>query len=312
LARTGRSILLIAALLASGGSFGQTLYKYKGANGEWIYSDRKPRVDTPAEARELPRGDDEASVSVYHLTSYAGFRFVADNEFHAPVEVIIGLDALNNLSLPPPEQQMRWVIPPRERVTLMQLAILDETKPASAEYRYVWIPGEPGVEHQPTEPYRAPFAVANRYPVSQAFPVGVTHITPDSYYAIDLVMPIGTDIYAARAGTVFQVASNNFRGGVDPNEMFAAANVVNILHDDGTFAIYAHLNWNSIRVRPGDHVERGQFIAESGNTGFSSGPHLHFAVLRNRGIGLESIPVEFAGPDSAGIAVETGDELTAY
>ena len=70
------------------------------------------------------------------------------------------------------------------------------------------------------------------------------------------------------------------------------------LHDDGTIAIYAHLNWNSIRVEPGDRVERGEFIAESGNTGFSTGPHLHFAVLKNVGMFLESVPVRFEGANS--------------
>lgn len=305
-------VVPLIALACCGSAFGQALYKYKGPDGDWIFSDRPPQDESRAEVRELPQGHDEAGVSVYHLTSYGAFSFVAENKFHAPVEVIIGLDELTNLTLPPPELQMRWVIPARSRLTLMQLDILDVSKQATADYRYVWLPGEPGVEHQPAEPYRAPFAVANHFLVSQAFPVGVTHITPDSHHAVDLVMPVGTDIYAARSGTVFQVASTNFRGGVDPNQQFSAANVVQILHDDGTFAIYGHLNWNSIRVTPGDQVLRGQFIAESGNTGFSSGPHLHFAVIRNRGMGLESMPVIFEGPNDAIVEVETGDELTAY
>jgi len=77
--------------------------------------------------------------------------------------------------------------------------------------------------------------------------------------------------------------STNFRGGVDRQRDGGAANIVRILHDDGTHAVYAHLNWNSIRVRPGDHVERGEYIADSGNTGFSSGPHLHFEIRGSNG-----------------------------
>jgi murein DD-endopeptidase MepM/ murein hydrolase activator NlpD len=77
-------------------------------------------------------------------------------------------------------------------------------------------------------------------------------------------MPVGTDIHAARGGVVFEVASTNFRGGVDPERDAASANIVRILHDDGTHAVYAHLNWNSIRVKPGDTVERGEYIADSG------------------------------------------------
>ena len=90
------------------------------------------------------------------------------------------------------------------------------------------------------------------------------------------------------------------------------ANVVRILHDDGTYAVYAHLAWNSIRVRVGDYVERGEYIADSGNTGYSSGPHLHFVVVRNAGMSMASVPVQFAGAGQSPVAPGTGQLLTAY
>jgi len=76
--------------------------------------------------------------------------------------------------------------------------------------------------------------------------------------------------------------------------------------------LYAHLNWNSIRVKPGDSVLAGQYIADSGNTGFSSGPHLHFAVLKNGGLKLESVPVTFKGANASDVAPATGAVLSAY
>ena len=88
--------------------------------------------------------------------------------------------------------------------------------------------------------------------------------------------------------------------------------MIRILHDDGTYAIYAHLNTNSIRVRPGDRVERGEYIADSGNTGFSSGPHLHFAVVRNTGMAIESLPVVFMGQNQSMVVPASGADLTAY
>ncbi|MDH4255358.1 MAG: M23 family metallopeptidase, partial [Gammaproteobacteria bacterium] len=113
-------------------------------------------------------------------------------------------------------------------------------------------------------------------------------------------------------GVVFEVASTNFKGGVDPEVDGDTANLIRILHDDGTYAVYAHLNWNTIRVEPGDEVRRGQYIADSGNTGFSTGPHLHFAVIRNAGMKPESVPFSFEGPDRSEVTPERGQLLVAY
>ena len=85
-----------------------------------------------------------------------------------------------------------------------------------------------------------------------------------------------------------------------------------VLHDDGTAAIYAHLQMDTIRVRPGQRVERGEYIANSGNTGFSSGPHLHFVVVRNAGLSSESVPVVFEGRGGASVVPRTDVALTAY
>jgi murein DD-endopeptidase MepM/ murein hydrolase activator NlpD len=69
-----------------------------------------------------------------------------------------------------------------------------------------------------------------------------------------------------------------------------------VLHDDGTFGVYAHLRQGSALVRPGQRVSNGQLIAQSGNSGYSTGPHLHFAVLRNAGLRWQSLPFVFATP----------------
>ena len=74
------------------------------------------------------------------------------------------------------------------------------------------------------------------------------------------------------------------------------ANSVRVLHPDGSMGVYAHLEWESTIVSPGQRVRVGQQLGRSGNTGFSSGPHLHFVVQVNHGMQLVSVPIEFARP----------------
>jgi murein DD-endopeptidase MepM/ murein hydrolase activator NlpD len=311
--RAGLVALLAAGLLVSVIADAQSLYKYRGGDGEWMFSDRPPADARAVETRALPTEVASPTVAVEHRLLDDRIYLRASNTYYAPVELVLGIDELRSIEKPAPEQPLRFVLPVRGQTELMSLAVIADSADAPAiRYRYTWIVGDPTSTHSPETPYRAPFAVARSHPISQAFPTALTHSTADSRYAIDIVMPIGTGVYAARAGTVFQVASQNFRSGLDVVRDGPAANLVRILHSDGTYAEYAHLNWNTIRVRPGDAVRRGEYIADSGNTGFTSGPHLHFAVLRNRGMGTESVPVVFDGPNGSEQTPETGNTLSAY
>lgn len=307
-----RLTITIGILILTGAALGQALYKYQDENGDWIYTDRPPHGEQSVETRELPKGFETPSVSVGTRIVDNELRILAKNEFFAPVEVFLALDKVSNVQLPEGEQVMRWIVDPRSELELMALSATGSDRIPEADFRFVSLHGDPRSKHTPERPYRAPYSVARRYSITQAFPDAITHNTVDSRYAVDIAMPIGTDIHAAREGVVFEVASTNFRGGTDQALDPPSANIVRILHDDGTHAVYAHLNWNSIRVQPGDKVERGEYIADSGNTGFSSGPHLHFAVLRNVGMRIESVPVSFEGPNSAEIRPTAGNTLTAY
>lgn len=86
---------------------------------------------------------------------------------------------------------------------------------------------------------------------------------------IDIAAPIGTPILAARGGRVTLV-----RGGSGWNGGYG--NYIVITHENGIQTLYAHLN--SISVSQGDMVKQGEQIGSSGNTGRSTGPHLHFEV----------------------------------
>ncbi len=89
--------------------------------------------------------------------------------------------------------------------------------------------------------------------------------TSDFHHGIDLRASVGTEVYAANSGIV-SIATYNATYGY----------YVLIDHGGGYSTLYAHNS--SLCVSPGDYVERGQRISYSGNTGYSSGPHLHFEV----------------------------------
>jgi murein DD-endopeptidase MepM/ murein hydrolase activator NlpD len=77
---------------------------------------------------------------------------------------------------------------------------------------------------------------------------------------------------------------------------YKRTNFVIVLHDDGTLGEYMHLSPSGIEVKPGQRVERGTPIALSGNTGFSSTPHLHFGVMTagDDGMTAKSMPFRLA------------------
>ncbi|MBE9017178.1 peptidoglycan DD-metalloendopeptidase family protein [Chroococcidiopsidales cyanobacterium LEGE 13417] len=83
---------------------------------------------------------------------------------------------------------------------------------------------------------------------------------------IDIAAPVGTPIFAAAAGVVIKSGWNS--GGY--------GNMVDIQHTDGTVTRYAHNK--RLLVHKGQTVYQGQQISEMGNTGFSTGPHLHFEI----------------------------------
>ena len=87
---------------------------------------------------------------------------------------------------------------------------------------------------------------------------------------IDIAPPAGTPVVAANNGTVSRVASIAQSGGY--------GNHVEVTHPDGLVTTYSHLA--TVAARQGQAVMRGQVVGTVGNTGNSTGPHLHFEVRR--------------------------------
>ncbi|MFE2561535.1 M23 family metallopeptidase [Streptomyces sp. NPDC059352] len=101
----------------------------------------------------------------------------------------------------------------------------------------------------------------------------------------DFAVPVGTPVKAAGAGTVVKAGPNG--GGDGP----AYGNAIVVKHANGTYSQYAHLS--KIKVNVGQKVGAGQQIALSGNTGNSSGPHLHFEIRTTPNYGTAVNPAAF-------------------
>ncbi|MCU4744955.1 M23 family metallopeptidase [Streptomyces sp. JH002] len=101
----------------------------------------------------------------------------------------------------------------------------------------------------------------------------------------DFAVPVGTDVRAVHSGTVVKAGGNGAGDGP------AYGNAIVIKHDDGSYSQYAHLN--KIDVKVGQKLNTGDKIAESGNTGNSSGPHLHFEIRTTPDYGSAVDPVAF-------------------
>jgi murein DD-endopeptidase MepM/ murein hydrolase activator NlpD len=164
-------------------------------------------------------------------------------------------------------------------------------------YRY-----DIGDAHKNPDPslYRLPFYAGTKVRVGQS-PGGriTTHSQPHSRYAMDFVVPNNTAVVAARAGVVIEVKSHFTEGGFR-DDLLNKANLVTIQHADGTVASYLHLVRRKAVVTVGDQVTAGQLIGFSGNTGYSSGAHLHFGLNRlvvtsDFRLVNESVPVPFYG-----------------
>ncbi|MBV7476818.1 peptidoglycan DD-metalloendopeptidase family protein [Pseudomonas sp. PDM31] len=286
-----RLLLLCGLLMAAAPALALTIYKSTDANGVVSYSDRPTKGSKVFTLRD--RMDERLERQVYYvLMKKDGVDTVyVRNDLYAPVEIELGFSGLKNVS-GAPGRPIRRVIPLRTSVRLAQLTATKAGRPIAYTPRLRFSLGDP-----------SGIATGYRYPlpwrggpfrISQGANGQYSHYGPKNRYAMDIAMPEGTPIIAARAGVVVKVENSQTGRGSNPS-----GNFVRVLHSDGTMGVYLHLKKGSVRVGEGQRVEVGSALALSGNTGNSSGPHLHFVVQRNTGMGLVSIPYQFKQPVGA-------------
>lgn len=179
-----------------------------------------------------------------------------------------------------------------ERIKVLSLVRIDKRKSYQIDETFNWTPGNMNAVHDDSYRYAMPYATDSHFRVVQGYGGGYSHSGP-SQYALDFDMPEGTPIHAARGGVVIDLTEKHTRGGAS-RRYARYANFVTVLHIDGTTGEYYHLRKNGVSVSLGDKVKLGDHIGYSGDTGFSSMPHLHFAVYRAKPRGkYESLPIQF-------------------
>ncbi len=300
-------LALCLFLVAAWPAAAKKIYRFQDENGVWNFSDTPPATSRPVETKQLRIKTPAEKV---HLQQRAGgdrHEIFAVNGYHGPVEIELSMAGAENVE-PDRPLPLRVVVGAASERRILLVAPQNPQAGWSYEFNARVALGDPAARHSPAALYRVPFA-EGRFPVSQGFNGKYTHNTEGNEFAVDIAMPEGTPLVAARDGVVMDVAQDFFDSGLD-QQLMERANVVRILHDDGTIATYAHLQLETARLPAGSRVRAGQYIADSGNSGYSSGPHLHFVVQKNGGMTMRSVPFQFVNGN--GVAVTPDEGLVLF
>ena len=307
--RTGKAVVcnvslcLLLSAAAGQSVSAQSLYRYRDAAGNLVFTDRAPETGKADVQSLTVRADSKPpSIEVREVSDQAQHSFLAVNGCHCVVEYELRLAD---------GKTAHEILQPQSEETLLTLPGAATPNMSGKAWSWRAVLGAPSAMPATHVLYRAPFAIGSSYRITQAYPRLITHTSIADQYAIDIALPDGTPVYAARDGMVINLQHDKFMTGASP-VMLDQANMVEILHDDGSIAMYAHLHWDSVRVRPGQLVRQGEYLADSGNTGFSTGPHLHFGVAYNAGLAEHSIPLQFRGPGMSPVTPQPDMMLTGY
>lgn len=236
--------------------------------------------------------DNWACVEVIDETSSPEFVLKNKKAFPVTITLIVNtrnLEAKGNFNN---KYTVTRVVEGNKSVSVLALAPRDSSRSFKYNYDFRWSPGDMNAVHDDSVRYRLPFDNNKKYGLVQGFNGGFSHHGA-SKYAVDFAMPVGSPVHAARDGVVIDITEHNTKGGAS-RRYAKYANFIAILHDDRTTGEYYHLKHNGALVEVGQKVKAGDLIGYSGNTGFSSLPHLHFAVYKAKSHGnYESLPFTF-------------------
>ena len=305
-----RLVVILLLLVNAACLQAREIFRYQDENGVWVYTDRPPQVEQEVSSYDIPDPANNQRVRIIqHKSHERGAKISAVNEYAGPVELILRLSEVSGLQAMRDEEK-RVLLPPKSQIVAWEIAASGEPQ-WSYELSYRYVLGSPKARPKLDYPYGLPVPAQYRFRVSQAFGGDFSHQDAENFHAVDIPMPYGTPILAARSGIVMDV-SLDFSERALNAKAATRANNVRILHEDGTMVVYAHMSKGSIGVRPGDMIYKGDKLGEAGATGFATGPHLHFAVQVNQKQALVSVPFVWQATSEDAIQPQVGQKIGAW
>jgi murein DD-endopeptidase MepM/ murein hydrolase activator NlpD len=244
------------------------------------------------------RNEEDGSTVVY-----------AKNKNLCEESVLITFNALKNMKIDA-ELPFKAVIPAGvKEYKLFTLTIKNRSKASQLGYTTKFCHGNAFERnHDDKYVYTIPYQEGKQFGIGQAYGGKFSHFIKGATHAIDFTMEEGTPICAAREGLVLFVKDNSSKHGKTMKYQ-EYGNFITIYHKDGSMANYFHLKKNGSKVKVGDKVSAGEVIALSGNTGWSSGPHLHFQVYSyDEDMEVKSIPTKFRQEDGKAVVLKKSQE----
>ena len=295
-------------MLACAAAHAKHMYQYTDANGVMHFTDIKPDESVGQVKSTLVRTDHQPLLRLDESGPDADRSVGFVNASGGPVSVQISFEQATNVVANPPLPAM-VVVAPLGKTPALRIRPLDAHAGYRYRYAFKYMPGDFRAIQDPNAAYGVPFDTASeRFRVDQGFHGRFSHHDAQNEFAVDINMPEGTPVRAARDGVVMTVDNDFFGNGLDMAQYGDRANNIRIVHADGAMSVYAHLQLESARVQVGQRVKAGQVIALSGDTGYASGPHLHFCVQMNKDMQLVSVPFQFAD-DSGAFTPQQGQML---
>lgn len=240
----------------------------------------------------IPHSNLKNPVQMVSIKTKNGFELYLENNAYYDVSIKLVASKIMNLQASEPLPYFNSY-PARSRSKVIEFEIIDSKKASAFKTQYSTMIGRLNPNYDNNYLYALPYKRGQAFTLTQGFNGNATH-KGKSAYALDFNLPIGSEVHAMRDGIVTALEEKHTEHGFSA-EYASKANYIIIQHDDGTMAMYGHLNTNGVRVRLGERVYKHKFIGYSGNTGYSSGPHLHVHItaIKSFTTGANSIPFKF-------------------